>query len=143
MGRKAAWFGGTCLLLASVSALAGCTVGHLLGGDEGGRPDDPRNPKPANYKSDIIASLRLYLNNPTEIKDASVSEPIMQSIGGRDRFVVCVRLNARKSDGQFTGSKDYVAVFVTGRLDRWIDAAKDQCATADYQPFPEIETRIR
>jgi hypothetical protein len=141
MGRKATWFGGGCLLLASTFAMAGCTVGHLLGGSEGGRADDPRNPRPANYKSDIIASLRIYLNNPTEIRDASVSEPFLQSVGGHDRFVVCVRLSGRRSDGQVISNKEYVAVFVTGRLDRWIDAARDQCATADFQPFAEIETR--
>jgi hypothetical protein len=109
-------------------------------GDDRGGPDDLRNPRPANYKSDIVAMLRVYLNNPTEIREASVSEPILQSISDRKRYVVCIRLDARRSDGPYTGVKEYVAVFLSGRLDQLIDAKPEQCSAADYQPFPEAET---
>jgi len=142
MNGRVGRFCAACLLLAVATAMGGCTVGHLLG-DDSGKADDPRNPRPVNYKPDIVATLRVYLNNPLEITDASVSEPLLQSIGGYDRYVVCVRLNAKKSDGQFTGAKEYVAVFVNGRLDRMIDAKPEQCSTAQYQPFPEAQARAR
>jgi hypothetical protein len=127
-----------CLLLAF--AVGGCTVGNLTGD---GPADDPRNPRPVDYKSDIVAMLRVYLNNPTEIRDASLSEPMLQSISDRTRFVVCIRLDSRRGGGSFTGSKEYVAVFLRGRLDQLVDAKPEQCSAADYQPFPEAETLTR
>jgi hypothetical protein len=131
------------LLLAVVIAVSACTVGHLTG-DDGGRVDDPRNPRPVNYKSDLIAMLRVYLNNPTQIRDASLSEPILLPVvGGRNRWVVCLRLDAKRSSGQYTGSREYIAVFLAGRLDQLVDAKAEQCKAAEYQPFPEAETLVR
>jgi hypothetical protein len=127
------------LLLASPIAISACTVGHL----SGDILDDPRNPRPANYKPDILAMLRVYLNDPSQIKDAYISEPMMQSIGERRRFVVCLRLNAKKGDGQYGGDKEYVVIFVRGRLDQMIDAKPEQCQTAEYQPFPEAQAITR
>jgi hypothetical protein len=134
-GRRARPAG---FLLASALALSACTVGHLIG-DDGNKADDPRNPRPVDYKSDIVAMLRVYLNNPTEIKDASVSEPMLQS----RRYVVCLRLDSKRAGEAFSGVKEYVAVFLKGRLDQLIAAKPDQCSSADYQPFPEAETLRR
>jgi hypothetical protein len=131
-----------CLLAAAVMAVSACTVGHLTG-DDGGRVDDPRNPRPANYKSDLIAMLRVYLNNPTQIRDASLSEPMLASVVGRNRYVVCLRLDAKRSSGQYTGSREYIAIFLGGRLDQLVDAKAEQCKAAEYQPFPEAETLTR
>jgi len=127
--------------LAAAVALAACTVARLSG-DEPNDGEDPRNPQPANYRSEILAALRIYLNNPVEIRDAGISAPLLMRIGLRDRYVVCLRLNARKSEG-FVGSKDYVAVFVAGRLDQVVEAKREQCATAEFQPFPEAEKLAR
>ena len=131
-----------CLLVAAVIAVSACTVGHLTG-EDGGRVDDPRNPRPANYKSDLIAMLRVYLNNPTQIRDASLSEPMLASVVGRNRYIVCLRLDAKRSSGQYTGSREYIAIFLAGRLDQLVDAKAEQCKAADYQPFPEAETLTR
>jgi len=131
----------TCLLLAAALALAACTVARLSG-DEANDGEDPRNPQPTNYRSEILAALRVYLNNPTEIRDAGISAPLLMRIGLRDRYVVCLRLNARKGEG-FVGTKEYVAVFVAGRLDQLIEAKREQCGTAEYQPFPEAEKAAR
>jgi hypothetical protein len=131
-----------CLLVAAVMAVSACTVGHLTG-EDGGRVDDPRNPRPANYKSDLIAMLRVYLNNPTQIRDASLSEPMLASVVGRNRYIVCLRLDAKRSSGQYTGSREYIAIFLAGRLDQLVDAKAEQCKAADYQPFPEAETLTR
>jgi hypothetical protein len=127
------------LLLASAFAVSACTVGHL----SGDLVEDPRNPRPANYKPDILALLRVYLSDPTQIKDAGISEPMLQSIAERRRYVVCLRLNAKKGDGQYAGDKEYVVIFATGRLDQMVEAKPDQCSTAEYQPFPEAQTLTR
>jgi hypothetical protein len=128
----------TCLLLAAAVMLCACTVARLSG-DDTNDAGDPRNPQPANYRSDILAMLRVYLNNPTEIRDAGISAPMLMRVGPRDRYVVCLRLNAKKGDGGYVGSKDYAAVFVAGRLDQLIDARQEQCGAAEFQPFPEAE----
>lgn len=142
-GGKSGRWGLECLLLAAGVAVSACTVGHLTG-DDGGRVDDPRNPRPANYKSDLIAMLRVYLNNPMQIRDASLSDPMLLPVsGGRSRYVVCLRLDAKRSNGQYTGSREYIAVFLAGRLDQLVDAKAEQCKAAEYQPFPEAETLVR
>jgi hypothetical protein len=97
---------------------------------------------PTSYRSDIVAFMRTYLNDPTGVRDAMISEPAMRSIGGPDRYSVCLRYNARKSNGQYAGSKDSLVLFIDGRLDRVIDnprELRDTCKDAAYQPFPELQ----
>jgi hypothetical protein len=101
------------------------------------------NAFPASYKTDILAFLRTYLNDPSNIRAAQISEPVLKPVGGGDRYVNCVRFNARKSGGDYAGSKDYFAIYVAGRLDRLVEAGRDQCGTADYRPFPELERLSR
>jgi hypothetical protein len=58
--------------LLLVTALANC-AGH-------GRPhDDARaNVYPENYKSDVLGFLHSYINDPTKIRDAAISEPALR-----------------------------------------------------------------
>ena len=106
-------FGLEHLLLAFTLNLSACTIGHLF---EDSSPDSTAV-RPADYKSDILAMLRVYLNDPTQIRDAAVSEPMLQPIGKGERYVVCLRFNAKKSDGGYAGAKEYVAVFAGGWSD--------------------------
>jgi hypothetical protein len=128
------------LLVVGAAAIGGCSIGRLSGDDS---PSQPSNLQEAIYKPDILAMLRVYLSDPTQIRDPAISEPTLQQIGAGKRWVVCVRLNAKKSNGEYAGSKDYAAIFVTGRLDQLIEAKGDQCVTADYRPFPEAEKLSR
>src|SRR5438874_3146364 len=128
------------LVLLSPLALALCAcTGQLAGG---GR-DDLANPRPENYKSDILAMLHVYLRDPTQIRDAAASEPRLQAIGQRNRYVVCLRFNAKKGSGEYAGAKQYLAIFVAGRLDQMVEAKPEECAAAEYQPFPEAEKLAR
>jgi len=125
------------VLLAAALALSACAVG---------RPRDDAgavNPRPENYKSDILAMLHVYLRDPTQIRDAAASEPRLQAIGQRNRYVVCLRFNAKKSSGEYAGAKQYLAIFVAGRLDQMVEAKPEECAAAEYQPFPEAEKLSR
>src|SRR5947208_16303819 len=118
------------VLLAAALALSACA---------GGLPKEDTaaaNPRPQNYKSDILAMLHVYLRDPTHIRDASASEPRLQPIGRTNRYVVCLRFNAKKSNGEYAGLKQYAAVFVAGRLDQMVEAKPEECAKAEYQPFP-------
>jgi hypothetical protein len=101
------------------------------------------NVVPANFKADIVAAMRTYLNNPNDVRDAFVSEPALKGYDGGTRYMSCVRYNAKSSDGQYSGSKDSVVTFRSGRLDRIIDNAREQCKDAAYVRFPELERMSR
>lgn len=127
--------------LAFAMALSACGKyeGFYPQGVEKGEPNVP----PQNWRADSLAFLRSWLNDPVGIRDAAIAEPELKSIGGTQRYVVCVRFNARKSGGGYEGVKDRQIVFTAGRLDTMIDARKDDCANARYQPFPELEKLTR
>jgi len=137
------------MLVVFALGIAGCA---------GQRDLFERNTMPANPKTDILAFLRSYLNDPTNVRDASLTQPSLQRVGGQDRYMVCVRFNARKSDGRYAGLIETAAVFnPSGRLDRFLDLTPDEtaadaalreqlgsvCKIATYQPFPELERLTR
>lgn len=138
--RRIAAFSSFLLLAA---ALAACSGREGRPGEIAARADDAANAYPADYKSDILAMLRVYLNDPTHVRDAGVSEPFLQAVGGRNRYAVCVRLSARKSSGEYAAAKQHVAYFLHGRLDQMVEANREQCEEASYQPFPEAERLSR
>ena len=48
-------------------------------------------PVPTNFKPEILAFLHTYLNNPVGVRDGQIAEPVQRTIGGRPRYVVCLR----------------------------------------------------
>jgi hypothetical protein len=106
---------------------------------------EAQNVVPQNYKQDLLAFLRTYLNDPTHLRAASVSQPQLKTVGPGERYVACVRYNARDSDGKYAGSKDGAAIYVAGKLDRFLDGKQGQpyCKDAAYAPFPELERLTR
>ena len=107
---------------------------------------EAQNVQPVNYKSDVLAYMRTYLNNPERVRSAALAPPLLKSIGPGDRYVACVRYNARDSDGKYMGLKEGAAVYVSGRLDRFLDQPKlthEICKDAAYAPFPELEKLMR
>jgi len=126
--------------------LAGCNAEWLRSRE---RADQANTTPPVSYRSDITAFMRTYLNDPTRIRDASVSEPALKDFDNANRYAVCVRYNARKSTGQYAGPKESLVLFRDGRLDRIVDldrlvgGAREACKDAAYQPFPELERLTR
>jgi hypothetical protein len=107
---------------------------------------EQQNIFPQNYKADLMAFLHTYLNDPTHIRGAAVSQPQRKNVGPGERYVACVRYNARKSGGQYAGSKEGVAIYVSGKLDRFFDGpieVRELCKDAVYAPFPELEALTR
>jgi hypothetical protein len=100
---------------------------------------------PQNYRAEIVALMRSYLNDPTGVRDAFVSEPSQRTFDGIARYVSCVRYNAKKVGGQYAGRKDSMVLFRGGRLDRIVDneLARAQCKDAAYTPFPELQQMSR
>ncbi len=105
--------------------------------------DDPPQPFPANYRPEILAFMHTYLNNPVGVREAEIAEPVQRTVGGRVRFVACLRYAERQSDGTYRDVRDRAVLFVNGRLDRMIPNPGDECAGAVYAAFPELEKMQR
>jgi hypothetical protein len=130
-------------IVITAALLAGCTREPIFPTYEQKAVVAEANIPPQNYQADILAFLRNYLNNPTGIRGAFIAEPELKSAGTGQRYGVCLRFNARKSDGQYEGSKDRIVFFLQGRLDTMVDAKAGQCMGAAFKPFPELERLTR
>ena len=100
-------------------------------------------PYPANYRAEILAFLKTYLNNPVGVRDAAMAEPVQRTVGGRLRYVSCLRFAARDSGGSYRAPRERAVLYVDSRLDRLIENPGDPCAGAVYAPFPELEKLTR
>jgi hypothetical protein len=134
-------------LFVSLSLLFGACSHHHSSLSET-TPNDPDiNVLPADYKRDILAAMHAYLNDPTGIRDAAISEPVLKTVGGLQRYVVCVRLDAKKPDhenrNEYAGAKEIAAIFLVGRFDRFVEKAQEQCAGLNLTPFPELQKLSR
>jgi hypothetical protein len=131
-------------LIIGVTLLLGACAGHHHRTDEAGG-DEGVNAYPTNYKTDILAAMHAYLNDPTAIRDASIAEPVMKSASAfsQERYTVCLRFNPKKTATVYEGMREVAAVFVGGRFDQFIETPKDICAGAVYTPFPELEKLAR
>ncbi|HTP92895.1 MAG TPA: hypothetical protein VMJ52_14230 [Xanthobacteraceae bacterium] len=95
---------------------------------------------PTNYKSEILGAMHAYLNDPTGIRDAAISEPMQKTVANFQRSVVCVRFNGKQNGSNtYAGVKEFAAVFLAGHFDQFIEKSADLCAGVIYSPFPELE----
>ena len=99
-------------------------------------------PYPTNYRAEILAFMKTYLNNPVGVREAAMAEPVQRTVGGRLRYVSCLRFASRDSAGSYREQRSAV-LYVDGRLDRVIENAGEPCAGVVYGPFPELEKMVR
>jgi hypothetical protein len=100
-------------------------------------------PFPDNYRAELLAFMRTYLNNPVGVHEAAMAEPVQRTVGGRLRYVSCLRFIPRETDGSYRNSRERAILYVNGRLDRVVENASDICAGAVYAPFPDLEKMTR
>jgi hypothetical protein len=100
-------------------------------------------PYPDNYRPELLAFMRTYLNNPVGLRDAAMAEPVQRVVGGRLRYITCLRFSPRESDGAYREPRERAILYVNGRLDRVVEKAGEVCAGAVYAPFPELEKLTR
>ena len=98
---------------------------------------------PNNYRAEVLAFLKTYLNNPLGVRDAQIGEPAMRDVNGRMRYVACLRYSARESDGSYREPRERAIQFLSGRLDRIIEKPGELCAGAALSSFPEMEKLTR
>jgi hypothetical protein len=124
--------------------LAACAGGEDRGAaftiDSG---NDANQPFPNNYRTELLAFMKTYLNNPAGVHDAVMAEPVQRTVGGRLRYVSCLRFSTRESDGTYRPPRERAVLYVNGRLDRVAENAAELCAGAVYAPFPELEKLTR
>jgi hypothetical protein len=123
--------------------LGACAGGHHRTDDTGS--DEGINAYPTNYKTDILAGMHAYLNDPTGIRDAGIAEPVLKTTSayGHEHYTVCVRFNPKKSATVYEGTKEVAAVFIAGRFDQFVETPKNICAGSTYAPYPELEKLTR
>lgn len=98
---------------------------------------------PNNYRPQLLAFLRTYLNDPQGVHGAMIAEPVQRTVGGRLRYVACLRYSARETDGSQGQVRVRAVLFVDGRLDRLIEDGKEICENVTFAPFPEMEKLTR
>lgn len=130
-------------VLALGVVISACASGNYEVSQEVRKAEwEAKNVYPQNYRAEIVAYLRTYLNDPTGLKDAAISEPVRKTMGLGDRYVSCVRYRAKGGNGETALSRDHLVVFVQGKLDAFKDG-KEQCSSVSYAPFPELEALTR
>ncbi|MFH0301693.1 hypothetical protein AAFX91_31705 [Bradyrhizobium sp. 31Argb] len=128
------------IALAACSALSSDDNRSISFTDDRGVADQPF---PKNYRVETVAFMHTYLNDPTGVRDAAMAEPVQRTVGGRLRYITCLRFSARDSDGAYRPTRERAIVYVDGRLDRMMENATEPCAGATYAPFPELENMSR
>ena len=129
------------LLPVALAACAGSDDGRSITyTDDRGVANQPF---PNNYRAEVLAFMKTYLNNPVGVRDAAMAEPVQRVIGGRLRYVTCLRYSARDSDGNYREPRERAILYVDGRLDRLIENASEPCAGVAYAPFPDMEKMTR
>jgi len=122
-----------CLLSVLAVGLVGCS------GSGSKQLEENPNIFPADYKNEILFTMTNTLEDPTNIRNAFISEPVLRQAGKEERYVVCVRSDSRNANKHYTGSKDRIGYFYAGHLTQLVEATKEQCGSAAYKPFPELE----
>ena len=127
-------------LLILAVLVAGCSTDLGPNQAEIRAQREAENVYPKNYKNDLLAFLRTWLNDPSHIRAGAVSAPMLRDVGHGERYVACLRYNARGTDGTYKGVKTGAAIYVSGKLDRFLDDkdARGYCADVRFTAFPEL-----
>jgi hypothetical protein len=118
------------LLVMATLGFAGCT---------GDPAKVEENVYPADYKKIILNLVKNNQPDPTNIRDATISEAVLRPVENVTRYVVCVRYNPRNALHEYSGVTERIIYFYQGHVTQFVPASREQCSWADYKPFPELE----
>ena len=134
IGRRSQSVGSWLAVMLAAAALAACSSF----GSSKVQEVDP-NLFPTDYKQEILNTMTQTLQDPTNVRDAYLSDPVLAPVGKDQRYTACVRYNARDAAKHYLGSQDSIAYFYAGHLNQLVKATPEQCGQAAYKPFPELE----
>jgi hypothetical protein len=97
------------------------------------------NRYPKNYKTAILGRLAAQLTDSKGIRGAFLAEPVLKPRDTFTRYIACIRLDSKDDRGKYQGNKEYAAFFYDGELTQIVEATREMCDKAAYQPFPELE----
>src|SRR3954462_14442855 len=120
------------LVLSACFGTGGEQSNPLSFTDDRGYTDQPY---PRNYKGEVLAFMKTYLNNPAGVREALMAEPVQRTVGGRLRYVSCIRYAPREPDGSYREAREQAVVYVDARLDRMLENPGESCAGATYAAF--------
>ncbi len=129
----------------SSSLLGGCSGSSLEGfafGKVRETPKDDGHTFPADYKQEVAAFMRTYLENPRQVRDAFIGAPVQRPIAGAPRYVTCVRYNPRNPENKYEGNKERFVIFHAGKVTQFLESDPQVCAGLAYQRYPEIESMV-
>jgi antibiotic biosynthesis monooxygenase (ABM) superfamily enzyme len=86
-----------------------------------------------------MTTLTKELDDPTAIRQASITEPTLRQAGQEQRYAVCMRFDSRDQLRHYLGLKERIAYFYAGHLNQLVTATSGQCNGAAYKPWPELE----
>src|SRR5262249_50855479 len=96
------------LLILATLWIVGCT-------SDPAKVED--NPFPTDYKKMV---LTIVMNNqspdPTNIRDAAISEPVVRPVENVTRYVACVRYNPRNEKREYSGITERIIYFYQGHI---------------------------
>lgn len=121
------------MMAALALALAACSS------DSKKDAEPEPNILPTNYKLEVIETLTRTLDDPTNVREAAISEPELRTAGRDQRYTVCVRYNPRDLAHRYIGTTVRIGYFFGGHLNQLVEATPEQCGRAAYKPFPELE----
>jgi hypothetical protein len=99
-----------CHLAAFFLTFAGCS--------QFGKPEEKPEPNvyPANYKKNLLASLREKSDVLVNASATYISTPALKQFGSESRYFVCLRI-----DGQNVRKEKFV-IFYAGLINQFVDA---------------------
>ncbi|HET7848097.1 MAG TPA: hypothetical protein VFL51_03445 [Pseudolabrys sp.] len=98
-----------------------------------------QNIPPTKYKDEILQTFPQAVADPTNVRDAAITQPMLNQSGPVHVYYVCVRANSRDASHQYMGVKEYAGYFYDGHLGQFVEAPPGLCDKVAYQPFPELE----
>jgi hypothetical protein len=154
------WFVSAVFVPAGLALLASCTPYRdpaVPTPAELNAIRQSQNVPPENYRADVIAYMRNYLNDPSGVRGAAISQPALKTLPTGSRYVACMRYDAKKANGVYAGPKTALVVFISGKLDRVVEPpvtrdgretpeaveVREACKDAAYAPFPELQSMRR
>jgi len=132
------------LLAAPIALVGGCSSADFTDKFGSSGPLPPADPKvyPSHYREQVAEFMRTYLTNPTKVKDATISEPVLRPIAGVPHYVSCVRYNPRDANNRYEGLQTRQATFLSGNLVQFLAPEGDACNGVVYQRFPAVESMV-